>query len=109
MATANAEIKAGGTYVGGITGYNAGQIQNKRNVNDSEDFEFFTFTGSIIGDKMAGGFVGESVSEDQVIKNVKNAAIVVAGNGNAGGIVGITSGGIDNCWNAGNISAASER
>ena len=42
MATANAEIKAGGTYVGGITGYNAGQIQNKRNVNDSEDFEFFT-------------------------------------------------------------------
>lgn len=108
MATANAEIKAGGTYVGGITGYNAGQIQNKRNVNDSEDFEFFTFTGSIIGDKMAGGFVGESVSENQVIQNVKNAAIVVAGNGNAGGIVGITSGGIDNCWNAGNISAASE-
>ena len=51
MATANAEIKAGGTYVGGITGYNAGQIQNKRNVNDSEDFEFFTFTGSIIAIK----------------------------------------------------------
>ena len=78
----------GGTYVGGLVGYNLGTISNSY------------ATGSVEGDSTAGGLVGYN---SRTISN-SYAAGSVTGYRNMGGLVGYNDGTISNSYTTGSVS-----
>lgn len=113
ITTANAKIIGNGTYIGGITGFSEGTIENSFNekpLNGNDSSLFFTFTGSVLGGNKVGGFAGEVTegSSHEEMTYLKNAASVTAERGDAGGIAGIASRQINTCTNTGTVTASSK-
>lgn len=84
-----------GSYAGGIVGKNEGELVNSE--------QTFPLSGIVSGSKNVGGFAG--YNQDKSMQYLRNNASVIAIDGAAGGIAGESSGAIENCINAGTVSA----
>lgn len=102
-------IVSNGRYVGGIAGYNVGQILNQK--PDKETVKLSVGAGgSILGRENVGGIIGYNANKDNIaaVEYFVNAATVTGTYGNAGGIIGSNESGniIRYCENKGAISAS---
>lgn len=88
--TINGEIVSNGYYIGGIVGYNGGEIVNSKN------------DAHIEGANHVGGIAGLN---DYFIEKCCNTGEIYASDGNVGGIVGVGRNYIGMCYNTGYVYA----
>ena len=87
---ANSDV--GGSYVGGVCGYNhGGIIENCYN------------TGDVSGDNSVGGVCGYNFFGG-FITSCYNTGNVSGSDNSVGGVCGVNGGRIENCWNIGSVS-----
>lgn len=90
------DVKSGGRYVGGIVGYNEGDIDNlyeteyhTANATKGEIDKNVVIEGRIQGYQVVGGLIGCNNNKDaKAIVYYTNNASVIATHGDAGGIIG---------------------
>lgn len=86
----NEGFVSGETYVGGVSGYTYGAMQDCYN------------TGSVTGSgNTIGGVTGYS---DQLLKNCYNTGTIVGGADTVGGVTGSAYGIVENCYNIGDVT-----
>jgi len=95
----NVEIKTSGSSVGGLVGYNKGLIEN------------CSASGTVSGEHSTGGLVGYNHEDHGVIKNSNTEVTVIIETvnsevdpWNAGGLVGVNYGSIENSYSTGTVS-----
>lgn len=86
----------GNNYVGGLVGYSSAQIEKSNNQLLTEN------TNTIKGNNYVGGIVGLNYEMGDINECFNNGTIIVAED-NCGGIVGLNSSSISNCYNKGKI------
>lgn len=88
-------IDSNGRYVGGIVGYNAGELRNlfeteyhsREGTKEATDKNLI-IDGKIQGYQTVGGLIGYNQNEGNAIEYYTNQAKVTATHGNAGGVIG---------------------
>ncbi len=89
-------IIEGENYVGGLVGYSAAQIEKSHNQILTDN------TNMVKGKNYVGGIVGLNYEMGDINECFNNGTIVVLED-NCGGIVGLNSSNISNCYNIGKI------
>lgn len=98
------DVQSAGRFVGGIVGVNDGSFAyTKAKADHSVPL---SITGKVQGDMAVGGFIGKNNSKKPMY-DLNNEAQVIAVNGTAGGIVGVTTknSDIEYCTNKGMVTA----
>ena len=114
----NVGVKAsyikGGYYVGGLCGWNTGNVTNCYNIGSVEGNEIVGGvcghnsgpvtncynTGSVTGNDYVGGLCGQNYA---TVTNCYNSGSV-EGNYSVGGVCGNSWGNVTNCYNTGNVT-----
>ena len=89
--TVSGSVNSSGDYVGGIVGWNNGNVIN------------CAFSGSVSGNSYVGGVVGVVGVNSGSVINCYNTGSV-NGSIEAGGVVGLNLGNVENCYNTGEVS-----
>lgn len=102
-------IRSNGNYVGGVVGYNVGQVMNVK--EDMQDIRLLIGEdSSITGRINVGGIMGYNANADTnaVVEKFASYATITATKGNAGGIIGrnVSNNTISQCENHGVIVAS---
>ena len=104
----------GGYYVGGLCGWNTGNVTNCYNIGSVEGNEIVGGvcghnsgpvtncynTGSVTGNDYVGGLCGQNYA---TVTNCYNSGSV-EGNYSVGGVCGYSWGNVTNCYNTGNVT-----
>ena len=97
--TVSGSVNSSGDYVGGIVGWNNGNVIN------------CAFSGSVSGNSYVGGVVGVVGDSSGSVKNCYNTGSVngSAASNNVGGVVGRNDEGtVKNCYNTGSVNGSIE-
>ena len=97
--TVSGSVNSSGDYVGGIVGWNNGNVIN------------CAFSGSVSGNSYVGGVVGVVGDSSGSVKNCYNTGSVngSAASNNVGGVVGRNDEGhVTNCYNTGSVNGSIE-
>lgn len=109
---AEASITSGGRYVGLIAGINEGGVENKKTDPSSGTADNLVVDGTVRGYQTVGGLIGLNKDQDSsdVVEYYTNRALVIATNGNAGGIIGenLSGNSIRYCINDAVVTASDE-
>lgn len=87
--------------IGGLVGSNYGG--NITNCYSTVDMNMTNVTDDIGG--LVGRNAGIGVGTGQIINSYSTGAVTSANSWNAGGLVGVNSGGIENCYSVGDVNA----